>query len=74
MTDSKNASCSAWLSSISEHTIERLDEYYKLNPEKMPDVVFAEEGEEDIARLFSDEFQYGIVTFENGFISKRVDI
>lgn len=34
------AQYSAWLSGIGESTIERLNEYYKLNPERKPDYVY----------------------------------
>ena len=35
-----NASYSAWLSGVNDHTMLRLEEYYQLFPEKIPDVVF----------------------------------
>ena len=38
--EKENASYSAWLSGVNDHTMFRLKEYYRLFPEKMPDVVF----------------------------------
>ncbi len=38
--EKKNASYSAWLSGVNDHTMLRLEKYYQLFPEKTPDVVF----------------------------------
>ena len=38
--EKENASYSAWLSGVTDHTISRLEKYYQLFPDKMPDVVF----------------------------------
>ena len=38
--EKENASYSAWLSGVNDHTVSRLEQYYQLFPEKMPDAVF----------------------------------
>jgi len=38
--EKKNASYSAWLSGVNDHTMYRLKQYYQMFPEKIPDVVF----------------------------------
>ena len=39
--DYEMATYSSWLSGAGEHTLKRLQAYYELNPEKLPDLIFA---------------------------------
>lgn len=39
--DYEMATYSSWLSGPGEHTLKRLQAYYELNPEKLPDLIFA---------------------------------
>lgn len=36
----RNSSYSAWLSGVNEDSINRLKEYYKINPDKFPDLIY----------------------------------
>jgi hypothetical protein len=38
--EKENASYSAWLSGVNDHTLYRLEQYYQLFPEKIPEVVY----------------------------------
>ena len=39
-TEKENASYSAWLSGVNDHTLYRLEQYYQMFPEKTPEIVF----------------------------------
>lgn len=39
-TEKENASYSAWLSGVNDHTMYRLEQYYQIFPEKTPEIVF----------------------------------
>lgn len=54
------AGYSAWLSGVNEHSLMRLEAYYQLNPDKLPDVAYAEAANKDIALAFADKFDYQI--------------
>jgi hypothetical protein len=56
----ENASYSAWLSGINEHTLKRLEAYYQLNPDKLPDIVYSEIENKDIPFPFAERFAYQI--------------
>ena len=38
--EKENASYSAWLSGVNDHTLYRLEQYYQMFPEKTPEIVF----------------------------------
>ena len=40
MEEYRSATFSAWLSGITDITVERLDEYYSVCPDKLPDIIF----------------------------------
>ena len=56
--DVRMASFSAWLSGINGLSVERPAEYYKLNPDKIPDVVFTEIPNTDFAGLLNRTLGY----------------
>ena len=59
LTEDYNMSTySAWLSGINEHSIARLKTYFELNPNKLPDVVYAEKEFESFAKLFAEQCGY----------------
>lgn len=68
MNDYKVASYSGWLSGIHAYTLDRLESYYSLNPDKIPDIVFADSIHHAIAQDFSNRFQYAMHPIENGII------
>lgn len=51
MSNYEMATFSAWLSGVNSYTIEKLLAYYEFNPDKLPDIVYAEAEDE----LFIDE-------------------
>lgn len=59
---------SAWLSGINNHTIGRLKDYYELNPQKTPNVVFVDLSHKDVALKICEEMDFNINYHENGFV------
>ncbi len=59
-TDYNMATYSAWLAGVDEHSVNRLKAYYKLNPDKMPDVVYADKNYESTAKYFCKKLDYKI--------------
>ena len=68
MDDSNMASYSAWLAGVSEHTISRLEAYYSLDMNKLPDLVYVDLEHEDIAYLFAEKFSYNICYDAGGLV------
>lgn len=62
----KNASYSAWLSGVSQYTLDQLEAYYAINPQKRPDVVYTVDA--DIAAEFCKLFGYTIADETQGLI------
>lgn len=62
----KNAAYSAWLSGVSQYTLDQLEEYYAINPHKLPDVVYATDT--SIAAEFCTLFGYRIAAEDHGLI------
>lgn len=60
MGDFETCGYSAWLSGINEMTLWRLQAYYQLHEEKMPEAVYANLENMDIALRFSEMFDYRI--------------
>ena len=56
--DYESSAYSAWLSGVNVSTIERLENYYELNPDKMPDVVYVEKENRRYAMKFCQAFDY----------------
>lgn len=55
---------SAWLSGVNDSTAERLNAYYRLNPEKLPDFVF----------VFQDNLAYAEAVFASrGYESEQIE-
>jgi hypothetical protein len=59
----RNSAYSAWLSGINEDSIDRLMKYYKLNPDKLPDVIFADTDEEEYADILAKRLRYDSKTY-----------
>lgn len=49
---------SAWLSGTNEYTLERLSQYYQMNPQKIPDVIFLERSSEIDPEWFVQNMDY----------------
>lgn len=62
----KNAAYSAWLSGVSQYTLDQLQAYYAINPQKLPDVVYTMDA--DIAAEFCKLFGYRIADETYGVI------
>jgi len=58
--DYEMAAYSGWLSGVNELSIDRLEKYYELNPDKYPDIVFVDSYNRSLARVFSERFGYSI--------------
>lgn len=63
--DYEMASYSGWLSGVNMFTISRLEAYYKLNPDKYPDIVFVDSYNHSMAKEFSERFGYSIYQTED---------
>ena len=76
--EKKNASCSAWLaevaSLIGQNTMDKLKEYYKLNPDKIPDIVYMEKDYTDFLDDFQEVADYDVSVLElnDAYILERV--
>lgn len=66
--DAENAAYSAWLSGVNEHTVAKLQEYYAINPQKMPDVVFVDADYQQYADLFCEQFSYRAEVIDGGIV------
>ena len=62
------ATFSAWASGVNEHTLARLEAYYAINPEKFPDVVFADGDYRDTAQQFCQRFGFVLEETPGGFL------
>lgn len=60
MGDFEICSYSAWLSGINETTLLRLQAYYQMHEEKMPDAVYAKLEDRDIALKLSEMLHYQV--------------
>lgn len=58
MEDYETAGYSSWLAGMNEHSLNRLEAYYELNPEKWPELVYADLHHEQLAQAFADRFGY----------------
>ena len=54
----RNSAYSAWLSGINQDSINKLIAYYRLNPAKLPDVIFADTKEEEYADILAEKLRY----------------
>lgn len=66
--ENQMATYSAWLSGVNQHTIDRLEIYYQINPHKLPDAVFADKEYADYADLFCQRFLYSLHTVNGGYL------
>ena len=64
----QNASYSAWLSGVEVYTVDRLQVYYDINPDKLPDVVYVEEQYPDVAERFCTLFSYKMAPISSGYV------
>lgn len=71
LEDYEYATYSAWLSGVSDHTVDRLVAYYELNPEKLPDVVWAGKAREEYARKLCDALGYDFQYAAGGIVLTR---
>lgn len=55
-----NSSYSAWLSGVNDASLERLEEYYTINPEKTPELIYVE-----------SDYTYYIESFKNSYSFKE---
>ena len=58
----------SWLAGIDEHTVEMLDLYYELNPDKKPDAIYVECYYTDLVPLFEERGYHGTQTALYGYI------
>ena len=75
LSDSKpSASFSAWLSGINEPSFNKLMEYYNLNPDKIPSVIYCSKSDYNVLEYvngFIDTFGYNLEQTELGYILKK---
>ena len=68
--DARVASFSAWLPGIDEeqmkHTIARLESYFDMHNEKLPQVIYAEEQYQNLSDEFAEKLGYTPHTTQNG--------
>ena len=58
---------SAWLSGVNDHTLFRLQAYYTINPEKLPDAVLVEFENREYGEKFCEIMDYHMEETE-GFL------
>ena len=69
--DYEIAAYSTWLSDMGDHTFRQLKGYYELNPEKLPDVVYAEKQHAQLAQRLADEIGYTFVDVPGGIVLRK---
>lgn len=67
-TDYEFCTYSAWIAGVTEHSVNRLEAYYRLNPQKIPDVVFADSKYKEIAEIFCQRLNYQMQPVSGGYI------
>lgn len=67
-TDYEFCTYSAWIAGVTEHSVNRLEAYYRLNPQKIPDVVFADSKYKEIAEIFCQRLNYHMQPVSGGYI------
>lgn len=62
---------SAWLSGEKDSTIQRLEQYYAVNPEKIPKYIYVpKEAKWDFSQIYTKAAQYGYTVTENNISYK----
>lgn len=56
--DYRNSSYSAWLSGVNEKSLNRLKEYYKINPDKIPNLIVVDSKYLDYIETFEKEYSF----------------
>ena len=69
--DCEIAAYSAWLSGVDENTVARLEAYYALNPDKLPDAVYADEEHRQSALLLADALGYRARSVDGGMLLEK---
>ena len=67
-TDYEICTYSAWIAGVTEHSVNRLESYYQLNPEKLPDLVYADSQYRDAAVYFCQKMGYEMKAVSGGYI------
>ena len=68
VTDYEICTYSAWIAGVTNHSVDRLAAYYRLNPEKIPDVVYADSQYRDAAVYFCETMGYEMKPVVGGYI------
>lgn len=68
VTDYEICTYSAWIAGVTNHSVDRLAAYYRLNPEKIPDVVYADSQYRDAAVYFCEKMGYEMKPVVGGYI------
>lgn len=69
----QNCSFSAWTSGINEASISRLNEYYEINPNKIPEYIYIREDKKYLIEKLNiiDTFKLEVSTNNHGYIYKN---
>ena len=67
-TDYEICTYSAWIAGVTTHSVDRLVAYYQLNPEKMPELVYADSKYRDAAVYFCEKMGYEMQPVKGGYI------
>jgi len=73
ISDCEMASYSGWLSGVNEASVSRLKDYYRMNPDKLPEVIYMELRHAEYSRFFTSNYGYYQEVFEDGILLKRED-
>lgn len=68
LEDWEMAGYSSWLAGVNDHTLDRLEAYYQLNPDKLPDLVYADHDYAAEALAFAQRFGYRVESTADGTI------
>lgn len=64
--DAEMTPYSAWLSGVTDNTLDRLEIYYQINPDKRPDLVYVDPEYTHMIQQFCDRFSYHRESVING--------
>ena len=72
----KVGSFSTWIYGVNDESMEKLDEFYAINPDRMPDTIFVESMYADFADRFEQKYGYSVykVTDAGNIVMKNNSI
>lgn len=63
-----NSSYSSWLSGVNDASLKKLEEYYKINPEKVPELIYVESEYTYYIKSFKKSYSFKEENLKNGAV------